>query len=54
MYICTAGRLGRYGEKNAGDTKPATDACNSTKYETVDTTDLLHEVIKELEYLTSS
>jgi len=54
LYICTAGRFGRYGEKNAGDTKPATDAHNSTKDETTVTTDKLHELINEMEYLTSN
>jgi hypothetical protein len=55
LYICTAGRFGRYGEKkNAGDTKPATDAHNSTKDETTVITDQPHEVIHEMEYLTSN
>jgi hypothetical protein len=52
--VCTASRLGRYEERNGGNTGPATDAHSSVADETAVTTDQLHEMIMDAEYLTSN
>jgi hypothetical protein len=50
--VCTA-RLGRYEERNAGDTEPAPDTNKTNKDDRTITTDQIRELINELEDITS-
>jgi hypothetical protein len=50
--VCTA-RLGRYEERNVGDTEPATATHNNKTEDRTITTDQIRELINELEDISS-
>jgi hypothetical protein len=51
--VCTPRRLGRYEERNVGDTEPAPDTHNTNKDDRTITTGQIRELINELECITS-
>jgi hypothetical protein len=51
---CTVCRLGRYVERNVGDTEPATNAYNAITDNRAITKVQIYKVINELENLTSN
>jgi hypothetical protein len=52
--VFATSRLGRFEERNAGDTEPATDAHNANTDDRAITTNQVRELINELENLTSN
>jgi hypothetical protein len=51
--VCIVSRLGRYEDRNVGDTEPSTDTHKSDTDERAITTDQIRELINEMENLTS-
>jgi hypothetical protein len=51
--ICTARRLGRYEERNGGDKETAPDTHNTNTDDRTITTGQIHELINEMECITS-